>query len=244
MYFCGYFCMVRFRENVLNNNTTLPMNFEDVFAFLHDLQENNHKEWLDANRKRYNAVRDFFIDWLATLNETFLKIDPDYTDTDVRKALNRINNNLMFHPNKPIYKDHLGAGLDMGPVRKQCDFYVQVGISDSFIAGGFYKPQKEILDSIRHAIDYDGEHLKAIIEKPSFMNAFNGLIDDGATLKTAPAGFSRDHEHIDLLRLKTVAVEHRVTPAIILSSDFRDYCVQLYLEMKLFRAYLNKAVTV
>ena len=37
------------------------MNFNELYKFLHELQQNNHKEWMDANRKRYHALRDDFI---------------------------------------------------------------------------------------------------------------------------------------------------------------------------------------
>jgi hypothetical protein len=38
--------------------------------------------------------------------------DAGYTQTDGRKAINHNNNLIMFHPEKPIYEDHFGAGLD------------------------------------------------------------------------------------------------------------------------------------
>ena len=81
-----------------------------------------------------NHVRDTFIGWLDQMNDKLAKIDPNYTQTSGRKSINRINNNLMFHPDKPIYKDHFGAGLDQ--VTKMGDFYIHLGISESFIAGG------------------------------------------------------------------------------------------------------------
>lgn len=220
------------------------MNFQKLYDFLHDLQRNNSKEWMDANRKQYHEVRDAYIDWLNQLNTKLLEVEPSYVDTEGRKALNRINNNLMFHPEKPIYKDHFGAGLDLGGAGKQGDFYIHLGISESFIAGGFYRPKKELLDSIRQAIDYNGSDLKAILEKKSFKALFHNLIDDGDSLKTAPKGYAQDHEHIDLLRMKTFAVQVNLTPAMVMQPDFLERCVTIYKEMKPFRDYLNLAVTV
>ena len=218
------------------------MEFKELYNFLEDLQQNNSKDWMDANRKRYHEVRDWYINWLDQMNERLAAIDDDYFDTPGKKAINRINNNLLFHPNKPTYKDHFGAGLDQRS--KQGDFYIDIGISESLLAGGYYNPGGKILKSIRDAIDYNGEELKAILNKKSFKNTFGGLIDEGDQLINAPKGFSKEHPHIDLLKYKTFAVSHYLTRKEVLRDDFEEKVIQVYLELLPFRRYLNQAVSV
>jgi len=220
------------------------MSFHKMFAFLRELQKNNSKDWMDEHRNEYEEVRDWYKSWLNELDAELGKVDKDYHSTEGKRAINRINNNLLYHPNKPVYKDHFGAGLDLSENGKQGDFYIHLGTNGSFIAGGFYKPKKEILDSIREAIDYNGEELKKIITKKSFKDVFGNLIDDGDSLKTSPKGYSSDHEHIDLLNRKTFAVQHEVTQKEVMQDDFKEKCVAIYKEMLSFRKYLNKAVTV
>jgi len=217
------------------------MSFYKLYDFLRDLQKNNSKEWMDDNRKRYHEVRDWYIGWLNEMDIKLAKIDKDYYPTTGKKAINRINNNLMFHPDKPTYKDHFGAGLDKAP--KTGDFYIHLGTSESFIAGGFYRPPSKLLKSIRDAIDYDGVDFKKIINKKSFRNMFGELIEDDK-LKTAPKGFSQDHKHIELLRHKSFAVSHDLTQQEVQQEDFQQKVVAVYKEMLPFRRYLNKAVTV
>ena len=91
------------------------MDFSELFDFLTQLQENNSKEWMDANRKWYRNLRSDFIYWLDGLDFTMAQLDDHYCPTPGNKGINRINNNLMFHPNKPIYKDHFAAALDKVP---------------------------------------------------------------------------------------------------------------------------------
>ena len=110
------------------------------------------------------------------------------------------SNNLMFHPNKPIYKDHFGAGLDKAP--NSADFYIEIGLKNCLLAGGFWRPDPKTLRSIREGIDYDGEVLQEILNKPSFQKTFDNLYED-EKLTNAPKGFSNDHPHIDLLKNKT-----------------------------------------
>lgn len=218
------------------------MSFHKLFKFLRTLQKNNSKEWMDANRKQYEEVRDWYISWLEDLDKDLAGIDENYHETPGKKAINRINNNLLYHPNKPIYKDHFGAGLDQK--NKQGDFYIHLGTSESFIAGGYYKPESKVLKSIRDAIDYNGEELVKILNKKSFKEMFGGLIETDDKLTTSPKGYSQDHQHINLLRHKTFAVAYSITQNEVMQDDFKERVINVYKEMLPFRRYLNQAVTV
>lgn len=218
------------------------MSFHKLFDFLRTLQKNNSKEWMDANRKQYEEVRDWYISWLEDLDKDLAEIDENYHETPGKKAINRINNNLLYHPNKPVYKDHFGAGLDQKS--KQGDFYIHLGTSESFIAGGYYKPESKVLKSIRDAIDYNGEELIKILNKKSFQDMFGGLMETQDKLTTSPKGYSQDHKYIDLLRHKTFAVEHPITQKEVMQDDFKEKVIKVYKEMLPFRRYLNQAVTV
>lgn len=217
------------------------MSFYKLFDFLRELNKNNNKEWMDAHRKEYHEIRDFYIEWLNQMDIKLAQIDPDYSPTTGKQAINRINNNLLFHPDKPVYKDHFGAGLDKE--KGKGDFYIHIGINESFVAGGFYKPKKEKLDSIRAAIDYNGGELMKIMNKASFKKIFGGLME-AEKLKTSPKGYSSDHRYIELLRNKSFAVMHSLTQKEILKDDFQDHLIEIYKEMLPFRKYLNHAVTV
>lgn len=215
--------------------------FQPIYTFLDQLIKNNHKEWMDNHRQQYLDARRIFLDWLNVMNEKLAEIDDQYFDTPAKKAINRINNNLMFHPNKPVYKDHFAAGLDQ--VSKQGDFYMEFGPNENFMGGGYWHPDSKTLRSIRDAIDYNGAELKNILEKPSFVNTFGALIS-GEVLKTSPKGFSKVHPHIDLLRRKSFAVGCTFTKEEVLSEQFDQRVIKVYQEMLPFRRYLNQAVSV
>ena len=217
------------------------MSFYPVFDFLRALDKNNSKAWMDEHRSTYYETRDFVISWTDDLNRALEKTDSHYVAIPGKKAITRINNNLVYHPNKPTYKDHFGVEVHQGGGRSS--FYLHLGINGSFIGGGYYHPPKDVLSSIRDAIDYNGDVLKKIINRPSFANTF-GTLEDEDALKTAPKGFPSDHPHIDLLRLKSFAVRHTITQKEIASDDFIDQVVTIYQKMLPFSQYLNKAVSV
>ncbi|NNM17511.1 MAG: DUF2461 domain-containing protein [Croceitalea sp.] len=214
------------------------MDFNALFLFLNTLQKNNSKDWMDAHRKEYKVLREAFIVWLDGLDMMMAELDRDYYPTPGKKGINRINNNLMFHPNKPVYKDHFGAGLDKAP--NSADFYIEIGVKQCILAGGFWRPDPKILRNLRDGIDYNGEELKAIINKPSFKKLFGDLYED-VKLTNAPKGFSNDHQHIDLLKNKSFAVVHELATEEVLKPNFEEKIKTVYLEMLPFRRYLNKA---
>jgi uncharacterized protein (TIGR02453 family) len=217
------------------------MDFNALYEFLDELQNNNSRTWMNTNRGRYTALRTSFINWLEDLDQLIGQADPDYYHTPGRKAINRINNNLKFHPGRPVYKDYFGAALDKAPGTG--DFYIQIGLNESLLAGGLWRPAPKVLRSVRDAIDYNGEELKKILSAKSFKQTFGGLYED-ERLQKAPKGFSQDHPHINLLRNKTFAVVHRLSKDAVLKDGFKAHIVKVYLEMLPFRRYLNHAITV
>ncbi|MEM7185489.1 MAG: DUF2461 domain-containing protein [Bacteroidota bacterium] len=217
------------------------MNFSGLYDFLERLQKNNHKEWMDAHRSEYHELRDDFIMWLDELNHQLAAIDNDYFDTPGKKAINRINNNLMFHPNRPVYKDHFSGGLDQ--VSKQGDFYLEFGLNENFIGGGYWHPSSKLLKSIREAIDYNGDEFVAILEHNDFTATFGGMVEADA-LKNAPKGYSMDHPHIDLLKMKSFAAGCRLSRKEVMQANFQDRVIEIYRALLPFRRYLNQAVTV
>ncbi len=217
------------------------MSFYQVFGFLRDLNKNNNKAWMDEHRDTYHEVRDFVLEWIESLDKRLQKVDPNYYSTPAKKAISRINNNLVYKPNAPTYRNHFGA--EMNKAKGKSGFYVHMSLNGSFIGGGFYNPSKDELDSIREAIDYNGEELKKIINKKSFVDTF-GEMSDSDALKTAPKGFAQEHKHIELLRMKRFAVMHSITQKEIVADDFANKVVKVYKEIISFNQYLEKAVSV
>jgi uncharacterized protein (TIGR02453 family) len=184
-------------------------------------------------------VRDSYIEFLEDLSKDLGSIHPDYHPTTGKQAINRINNNKVFHPNKPTYKDHFGAGLDKA--KNYADFYIHLGVNECFVAGGFFHAPSEILTKIRAAIDYNGDELKAILNKPDFKAYYDSPFTDDA-LKTSPKGYSQEHPHIDLLRLKSFAVMHPIPLKTVTTTGFKEELIKAYLLLLPFRDYLNQAV--
>jgi len=174
----------------------------ETYQFLADLKENNTKEWMDANRKRYKSIREGLVDYAETLQQVFAEVYPMHM-MDPKKYLARINNNRRFHPDKPPYKTNFALMVKRrGPGLS--DFYLHIEPGNLFIGVGLYHPPRELLNALRDLIAVRGNELEAIEQAPEFQRIYGAF--QGDKLKKAPKGFEVDHPYIELLRHKDLII--------------------------------------
>ncbi|OEK01565.1 hypothetical protein BFP97_08555 [Roseivirga sp. 4D4] len=212
---------------------------QNIFKFLEALTANNSKEWMDKNRSWYEDTKGEVVDLFDPILEEIKRVDPRIVQPNARRAIGRINNNLMFHPDRPTYKDHFGVGFGYG--KGLADFYVGLGVRETEIAGGLWHPDSERLKKVRMEIDYEGDKLSAILDSDAFNKSFELYKLD--TLKTTPKGYPKDHEHIELLRLKTLAAFRQITRKDVYSNHFSEMVVESYLAIVPLLDFINTAIT-
>ena len=215
---------------------------EYIFRFLRDLKRNNSKDWMDANRERYETAKACWLNEIERILKRLSKHDTVFSQVQPKDAIERINNNLMYHPEKPTYKDHFGC--EPTSIKNQGAVYIAIGPGRSFIGGGIHNPKKDTLDKIRLAIDYDGQKLHQIINSKNIQNYFGGLTEDPKKLKIAPKGYPKDHEQIELLRRKNFTVMKQLTEEEVTGNDFIDIVEEAYLKMKPLNDYFTKALSI
>ncbi len=217
----------------------LHMDTEGVFTFLRKLEKNNSKEWMDDNRASYLEARGVMISLAGEILRRLARTNARYEQLDPKKTIKRINNNRMFHPSKPIYKDNFSFSAE---AMHEPSLYLHLSPNGSFIGGGLYHPDSPSLKKIRAAIDYDGEELLEIVNGKNFKTTFGGLSIDKEALKTNPRGYPKDHRHIHLLRRKNFTAIHGLSEEQINSKDFLDLIEHSFTTLIPFNAYLNKAI--
>ena len=102
-----------------------------------------------------------------------------------------------------------------------------MGLHEGYVAAGVRGVEGAPLAAIRAHIDAHGDDLRRVIDAKAFRERFGDLLRDGQ-LKTAPRGYDRDHEYVDLLRLKSYAVTRPVSQAEAKRDDFIDEIVEDY----------------
>ena len=119
--------------------TKKPVFTRETFRFFKDLGRHNRKEWMDANRDRYQAALiQPFRRLLEELAPLVLEIDSRF-DTSGRIGANfsRINRDIRFAKDKTLYKTHMYLKVSVPPPVKRETGQLYVGLSKDTVTVGF-----------------------------------------------------------------------------------------------------------
>lgn len=218
------------------------MDLKLTLDFLADLALHNQKEWMDDNKKRYLQAKEQVIELVASVVDQASAFDPSLVGVDARKTLFRINRDIRFAKNKDPYKTNFGASIVQGG-RKSGNpgYYLHLMPGNSFVGGGIYQPSADTLQKVRQEIDYNGEQLKRIIEDHAFSSTYSSPFLEDA-LKTAPMGYPKDHENIELLRLKHYVYMRKISDEVVVESSFPDLIVRSYEVLYPYNQFLMQAI--
>ncbi len=89
---------------------------KEIYSFLAQLSQNNSREWFNANRQGYLAVREKFEAFAEKLIAEISEFDPDIAASclQVKDCTYRIYRDTRFSKNKMPYKTHMGIFICRG----------------------------------------------------------------------------------------------------------------------------------
>jgi Conserved hypothetical protein (DUF2461) len=119
--------------------TKKPVFTRETFQFFKDLGRHNRKEWMDANRDRYQATLiQPFRRLLEELAATVLELDSRF-DTSGRTGANfsRINRDIRFAKDKTLYKTHMYLKFSVPAPDKRETGELYVGLTIDAVTAGF-----------------------------------------------------------------------------------------------------------
>ena len=214
-----------------------------TLSFLKDLKKNNNKPWFDKNRPRYEEAKKN----METLVEVFLAklsaIDKRYAKLKAKDCVFRIYRDVRFSPNKTPYKTHLGAGISPnGKKVNEPGYYLHIEAGKSFLAGGIWMPEPNLLKKIRQEIDYNGKKFKKILADGKFKKYY-GALDDEYKLSRPPKGYDKNHPDIELLKFNSYIVWHQYNDKDATSSSFVKELDKGARIMKPFLDFLGEAIS-
>ena len=174
----------------------------DALAFFDELAANNTKAWWHENKARYDANVRGPMELLADeMRDEFgpLHIFRAFRDT-------------RFAKDKAPYKTNIGAVTES---QGGASYYLHIAADGLYVGTGYYRMATDQLARYREAVagdeGVDLPHVVAAVEAA-------GLDIGGDALKTAPRGYPRDHERIELLRRKGLIGGRQFAPAKWLST--------------------------
>ena len=155
----------------------------------------------------------------------------------------RIYRDVRFSKDKTPYKTNFGAGFsENGKNFKGAGYYLHIHPEKSFLAGGCWMPEGDMLKSIRQEIDYNGADFHEIIDDKAFKKYF-GAPDSEYKLKTPPKGYQPDHQDIEYLKLKSFTFSHALTRAELSGSNAVDDVCNGFIRLYPFISFLRNAVS-
>ncbi|KAA5536854.1 DUF2461 domain-containing protein [Taibaiella lutea] len=214
---------------------------KETFQFLEQLKLNNNKEWMDANRKVYEAAKADYESFVTQIIGGLSKMEPLMGELTAKQCIFRLNRDVRFSNDKSPYKSHFGAYFSIGGKKSpHAGYYLHVEPGQSFIGGGCWMPEAAMLKGIRQEIDYDFDAFKAIIQGKSFKKLYPKI--DGEQLKKAPQGYDVENPAIEYLKHKSFTVGHSVPDKEFVSKQAVDKVLSSFETMKPFIDFLNRAV--
>lgn len=209
-----------------------------TLEFLKDLEINNNRDWFQKNRLRYEEAKSDFEKMLSLVLPKMEAILP-MGNTQVKDCIFRINRDVRFSKNKAPYKTHLSAGLGPGGRKSgRIDYYLHIQPGgESFLGGGMWESNPEMLAKYRQEVDYNAVEIKRIIEDPAFRKYYPEIWGD--LLKTAPKGYAKEHPEIELLRRKQLFFMHKFTDRELQSASLVDNIIEGMIILKPFCDLLN-----
>ena len=214
----------------------------NTIAFLTELEAHNERTWFDENRARYQAAKKDITQNVNHLLAGLAEFDPRFGEVEAKHCMFRIFRDVRFSKNKAPYKTNMGAWMAPGGRKSiYAGYYLHIEPGGkSFLAGGSYMPESKVLKGIREAIDYEPQTLRDILAAPAFKSTYGEM--EGEQLKTAPKGYPKDHEAIDLLRHKSFVASKHLDDAELTSEGFVKMALETYTALRPFNDFLNKAI--
>jgi uncharacterized protein (TIGR02453 family) len=213
-----------------------------ILSFLRQLQENNNREWFQANKGLYYNAKAEFESFINSLIPAIAKFDDSVKHMTAKDCIFRIFRDVRFAKDKSPYKTNFGAFMAKGGRKNHGPgYYFHLQPGESFLSGGVWMPEPDVMKKIRQEIYYSIREFKGILDHKDFKKYFSG-IDDWDRQKLAPREFPKDFPEIELLKNKSFTVSHSLNEKIIHSDKLTEYALEVYRAMRPYNAFLAKAI--
>jgi uncharacterized protein (TIGR02453 family) len=215
-------------------STTIP---KETFLFLKKLTKNNNRDWFNENKPEFKSIEAKVKSAYNYLGEIM-----SAHDQIEKTKVFRIYRDVRFSKNKLPYKTHFGGSFARKKPELRGGYYLHLQPNnESFIATGFWEPNKEDLFRIRKEFEMDDTEIREILNNKAFLKTWGGFVGD--ELKTAPKGFDKEHPAIDLIRRKQFIFIKKYTDKEVLAVDFLDHVNEAFKIIRPYFDYMSDVLT-
>jgi len=208
-----------------------------TLQLLNELKQNNNRDWFNNHKNEFQLAQSNAKSMYNTIMENLKKHD------DIEKfKLFRIYRDVRFSNDKTPYKPHFAGSYSRSSKKLRGGYYLRIRPGESFLAGGFWEPNKEDLLRIRKEFEASDHEIRQITSNKNFTSVFGEKLV-GEELKTAPKGFDREHRAIDLIRKKAFIAVRNFTDEEVLALNFADVVDHSFRTLRPFFDYMSDVLT-
>lgn len=216
----------------------------DFIAFFKELSANNHKDWFDANRKRYEkSVKQPFAAFIGDLIIALRSEVPDLA-VEPKDCIFRINRDIRFSADKTPYKTQTSALVSPGGRKAMSSLtglYIELGPENLGIYGGLYMPEKEQLLDVRQHIRYHLDAFKSACSDARFTKTYGSI--RGEKNKRLDADLTEAAQHEPLIYNKQFYYQSHLPISAILNDDLIKTVLEHYADAAAMRNFLLEATS-
>lgn len=209
---------------------------KEIYSFFESLEKNNNREWFAEHKSEFKALET----QVKALGEGIVS-QLQTSDQVEKMKLFRIYRDVRFSKNKTPYKTHFGMAFHRQKPENRGGYYIHLKPNDSFLAVGFWDPNKEDLLRIRKELEIDAADFREIVQSSKHQNIWGELTGD--EVKTAPKGFSKEHPDIDLIKKKQYLFIRQLTTAEVFDPAFESLVVDAFRAIRPFFDYMSSVLT-
>ena len=210
---------------------------QDTLLFLEQIEQNNNKEWFEANRDRYEKFilmpsRAFVVE----MGEHLQALEPTINfSPKINKSLYKIyRDTRRMGANKAPLKHRIGFIFWQGNGKRMqsSSFYLHFSAKELYVSAGVRWFEKPMLDAFRESIKDDAkrEELAKILETIKGLNKGYTHLEKG--YKRYPQGFHKEMHYADLALYKGMATYKLLDPQIIVDAQqFIEILYEIYEDM-------------
>lgn len=181
-----------------------------LFTLLTMLKANNNREWYQDHKEEYTELQHAFKAYGEQLHRELQQHDP----LDKMKVY-RPYRDVRFSKDKTPYNVHRSISFFR---EGKGEYYLRLESHNSSVIIGYWDIDTNDLKRLRQEFEADATEIRDILSEPTFKTHFKGL--EPIELKTAPRGFDKEHENIDLIRKKSLLVKKSFTDEEVLRPNF------------------------
>ncbi|KPM36633.1 hypothetical protein AK830_g9931 [Neonectria ditissima] len=236
-----------------------PKLHPNTLSFLKELKANNRRPWLKLHDPEYRRALKDWESFVICATETVADVDETIPELPVKDVIFRIYRDVRFSKNPTPYKPHFSAAWSRtGRKGSYACYYIHCEPGSAFIGGGIWCPAWDKLLLLRQSVNRRPKGWRRVLNDPDFkriflpklkqdakekavLRAFAAENKEGA-LSLAPAGYSRDHPDIELLRLKNFTVKKKIKDDLFTSENAQEQFKDILRPLLGFVSFLNSIV--